>query len=49
MYSEECCGTCKYHCYDNTGDAWMCGNNSSTEYADYTPYKYTCEEWEEKE
>lgn len=44
----ECCGTCKWHRYENTSQGFVCVNEESDYCADWTDYKDSCEEWEEK-
>ena len=46
---KECCGTCKYHQYENIRDGYVCCNDSSEYVADWTDYGHYCEEWEERE
>ena len=41
----ECCGTCKWHVKDESGD-WICVNGESENCADWTEYTDSCEEWE---
>ena len=42
------CGTCKYHQKDML-DEYACANDKSDFFADLTPYKHTCEEYEERQ
>lgn len=43
---ERCCGTCKWHQYDDSGDDLVCANTGSEYWTDYTDYEDVCEEWE---
>lgn len=48
---EECCGTCRHHRYvewDGCEDGWMCANPNGEHESEYTPYKYCCDEYEER-
>lgn len=45
---EQYCGTCKYHCTDDNGE-WICVNELSEYYTDYTEYGDWCESHEERE
>ena len=42
----EVCGTCKYHCHANLDNDWVCENEDSEYYADWTEYNDSCEDWE---
>lgn len=46
---KEICGNCKYHEYDSTTNDWICGNDQSECFADWTSYNYSCVDFEEKE
>lgn len=46
---EKCCGTCKYHGFENLSDGWVCVNDRSEYCADWTEYSDSCEEWEKRE
>lgn len=43
------CGTCKYHGYEHTSKGWVCENEESDYFSDWTEYEDGCEEWEGKE
>ena len=43
---KRCCGTCKWHQYDDSGDDFVCANTGSEYWTDYTDYEDGCEEWE---
>ncbi len=43
---ERCCGTCKWHQYEDNGDDLVCANTGSEYWSDYTGYEDGCEEWE---
>ena len=45
---KECCGNCKYHCYDVFTDDWVCVNEESDHCSDWTEYDFVCEEYEER-
>lgn len=45
--NEECCGTCRWHRKDIEGD-WVCMNDESDYFTDWTEYDYHCEEWESR-
>lgn len=47
MAEKECCGTCRFHRIDDDGE-WICVNEDSEYYTDYTEYGDWCEEHEEK-
>lgn len=43
------CGECKHHKYDKESDgSWVCTNDRSEYFADWTEYTDRCDEWEEK-
>ena len=42
---DKCCGTCKWHMYDDGYD-WVCDNIDSEYYADTTGYEDVCPDWE---
>ena len=44
--NEVICGKCKYHRKDN--EEWVCKNPESEYYGDYTEYKDTCDEFEDR-
>lgn len=44
---KECCGTCRFHRTDDDGE-WICVNEDSEYYTDYTKYGDWCEEHEER-
>ena len=46
---KKCCGTCKYHEYENIDEGYVCVNDESEYVADWTEYNHCCDEWEEKE
>ena len=46
---DEICGTCKYHEYEEVSQGWVCTNDQSEYFADWTDYEDKCEEWENKE
>ena len=48
MKDKECCGTCKYHCYEKADQGWICTKDSSDYCADWTDYDDCCDEYEEK-
>lgn len=45
---EHYCGTCKYHRIDDEGE-WICVNNVSDNYTDYTDFNDYCIDYEERE
>ena len=45
---DKCCGTCKWHKYENISDGFVCVNSDSDYFADWTEYGDSCEEWEKK-
>lgn len=47
--NEQCCGTCKWHKYNKSGEDWECSNIFADDCGDYTPYVHYCEEYEERE
>ena len=46
---KQCCGTCKYHQFENVNDGYVCVNSDSEYCADWTEYSDFCEEWEERD
>ena len=48
MTDSQICGTCARHRYDQTAEDYVCLNNRSEYFGDWTPYNNTCDEWEEK-
>ena len=46
---KQCCGTCKYHKFENVNDGYVCVNSDSEYCADWTEYSDCCEEWEERD
>ena len=49
MMREEprCCGTCRYHEYEDVD--YVCTNEESDYYSDWTDYDVTCADWEGKD
>ena len=47
--SRECCGTCKWHAYEDITDGWVCCNDSSEYVTDWTDYNHCCDDYEERE
>ena len=45
---DKCCGTCKWHKFENISDGFVCVNSDSDYCADWTEYGDSCEEWEKK-
>ena len=45
---EQCCGTCKFHRTDDSGE-WICVNDVSEYYTDYTERRDYCSDYEERE
>jgi len=43
------CGMCKWHVREDADAGWACDNLDSDNYADWTDYGDTCEEWEGRE
>lgn len=46
MSNDKCCGTCKYHHYDEINEDWVCINSYSKYGTYWTEYKDSCVEWE---
>ena len=42
-----CCGNCIHHTHEEC-ENWICDNERSRYFADYTPFKHTCEDFEER-
>ena len=42
--NERCCGTCQWHQSDD--DDWVCTNEQSVYFTDWTDYTDCCREWE---
>ena len=45
---KECCGTCRFHRIDDDGE-WICVNDISDNYTDYTDDGDSCVDYEEEE
>ena len=46
--TEERCGNCIYHVYDELEDGYICANRESDMWLSYTINEDGCEEWEKK-
>lgn len=46
---ERCCGTCKWHWYENIDEGFVCTNIDSEYCADWTDYAIPAEDWEGKD
>ena len=46
---KQCCGTCRYHEYEDFSQGYVCVNDESEYCADWTEYNDTCDEWEGKD
>lgn len=44
---KKCCGTCRWHEYDETEEAWVCVSENSENYSDFTAYNDSCDEYDE--
>ena len=53
MQNEHCCGSCKFHKpanpYYEEDCEFLCDNELSDYYCDYTEFKDSCEDYEDKE
>lgn len=45
---KECCGTCKYHEFEEIDRGYVCVNDQSIALADWTEDDYVCDKWEMK-
>ena len=46
---QECCGTCRWHEQDEAySEDWICANDDSDNYGDYTDYEDGCPEYERR-
>ena len=46
---QECCGNCRWHEKDEQyGDDWICGNDDSEQFGDYTSWSDGCSEYERR-
>jgi hypothetical protein len=45
---EQCCGSCRWHYYTEPDDDWICTNPNSENYADFTEYAHSCEEYQSR-
>ena len=46
---QECCGTCRFHKQDEQfSEDWMCCNDESDNFGDYTGYEDGCSEYEKR-
>lgn len=43
---EQCCGTCKWHWYENVDEGFVCTNIDSEYCADWTDYADSCGDWD---
>ena len=48
MNTRKICGTCKYHRKEQIDDGWVCINDASYNYTDWTGYSDSCEDWVER-
>lgn len=51
MYIEDnecCCGTCKYHGVNTNDKGWICKNELSEYFSDYTTYEDNCGDYERR-
>ena len=46
--SEEICGNCKYHQYEDVTRGWVCVNDESDYLSNWTEYDDSCEEFVER-
>ena len=46
---KKCCGTCMHHQKDDFAEDYVCTNDRSDEFADWTDFEYCCDEYEERE
>lgn len=44
----EICGECKYHRYDRESGDWVCENDDSEYFAEFTDYNDSCDGYEER-
>jgi hypothetical protein len=44
----ECCGTCCWHEHENEHDEFVCTNQESEYYSDYTYYEFSCDDYESR-
>lgn len=50
MKTDECCGSCRWHKYNQEKEDWYCDNHHADEYTDFTPWEYICWDcWEAKD
>ena len=47
--NENYCGTCKHSVLDGESNEWVCNNDESERYGEYTEYADSCEEWEDED
>lgn len=45
---KKCCGTCKWHEYEDIDNGWVCVNVDSEYCSDWTEYGHCCSDWEER-
>lgn len=46
MSERKCCGTCKYHQFENVDEGYVCVNGESEYLSDWTDFNHTCDCWE---
>lgn len=46
---KKCCGTCAYHEKDDHAEDYVCVNDQSEEFADWTDFNHCCDVYEERE
>ena len=43
------CNTCRWHTHEDIDDGYICVNDASTNFADWTEDDDSCEAWEERQ
>jgi len=46
--TDNICGKCKYHQHEEIDDGWVCVNENSRYFTDWTEYEDGCEDYEER-
>ncbi len=45
---KDCCGTCKYHKFEDIDNGFVCVNSDSEYVTDWTEYDFYCDEYKRR-